>query len=272
MMLIFGVPLWLALLILVPLIGFGVSTVFLLLLILKTPAWTFLKASLKKENIIINPKPNGYISFEAGKPCSLFTYVKEQGFYETNPADRYIEAKSKVPCFINYGRFAFSISPTFALVAKKLKEMGIKNWTELKKAYDKGELKGKYLELGSTPISCDVIVDEIQKAGIKDWSKPISILGESVSFDHIVDYFGRNERSDIIEAEIQHRTAAATMQKLKGPENIFKWAVILGIIMICGALAYFIVQSGAPQAAAQAVGSTAKVITGTTHVTGTVIK
>ena len=274
-MFVFGVPLWLAATILVPLIGFGISLIFLILLSIKTPAWTFLKASLGKRNIIINPRENGYISFVAGKPYSMLSYVKGEGFYLTNPSDRYIEAKSKVPCFINYGRFAFSVSPQFALIAKKLREMGIKNWEQLKKAY-KNELKGKFFMLESQPISWDWIYREIESAGIKDWSKPFRILGESVSFDHVVDYFGRNERTDLIEAEIARREAAATMQKLKSPENIFKWAVILAIIIIAAAIGYFIIQAGAPQAVSQAIGSTAKVVSGgvsqVKQATGTVVK
>ena len=265
-MLFFGVPIWLALLILVPIIGFGVSLLFLILLITKTPATTFLKASFGKRNIIINPKENGYLSFEAGKPFSGLSYVKNKGFYETHPSDRYIEAKSKVPCFINYGRFAFSVSPLFALIAKKLKEMGIKNWVQLKRKYDSGELKGKDLELWSTPISFDHVLEIVSRSGIKDWSGPIQILGKSVSFDHIVDYFGRNERADLIEAEIARRTAAETASRMKGPSDIVKWVVILAIIMIVGALAYAIVTSaggGAASGAAKVVTSAAHTLSGT---------
>jgi hypothetical protein len=49
----------------------------------------------------------------------------------------------------------------------------------------------------------------------------ITLLGESVDLEDVEKYFATTERSDFIEAEIQRRTAAQVIQKLRTPENWF---------------------------------------------------
>lgn len=200
------------------LLVFGlVEFVILMYLVLKTPALKFLKASLFGRMILIHPKENRYIDIEAVKLHSCLAQVKGRGYYVIQPKDVYLESTSKVPCALVYGNFALNIDLKMADVAQKLRELGVKFYDEIMKLKEELEKSGKSLQ--------------------------IKLLGESVDISEIVDYFNTSERSDFIEAEIQRRTASQIIAKLRTPGDIFKWAVILVIIMIGAVLAYGMLQS-----------------------------
>ena len=80
--------------------------------------------------------------------------------------------------------------------------------------------------------------------------------------EDIERYFASTERSDFIEAEIQRRTAAQVIQKLKTPENWFKWAIILVIIMIGAAIAYVMIHQGTAGSIVEGIKSATSGITG----------
>jgi len=206
------------------------ETFLLILVLLKTPAFKFLKASLTHRPILIHPRENHYVEFVTPKTYSSLAYVKNRGYYLINPDHVYIEGKSKVPCAIVFGNFALSLDLKMAKIAEKLRALGLRYWDELKKLKDQLSKSGKSLK--------------------------ITILGESVDLKDAVDYFNTSERSDFIEAEIHRRTAALVMKKLRTPGDIFRWAVILVIILIGAAIAYAIVVS----VAAPSAPSPAKII------------
>lgn len=230
----------------------------------KTPGVTFLKASLSKKMILFNPDQDKKMVLRLAKKDTDMAYVKKRGYYIVDPNHVYIESSSKIPCAITFGGFAESIDPKGAEFAEKLREAGINNYIDMiNYFYEDVEFSAEELLLKKM-ISVEKFEKNPDKMYIikqpKKGVKPLKIFGKSVPFSNIVMYFSKNTRADLIESKIQHRISAIRMEKLGGAGNLLKWAVIAGILMICGALAYTMITmnrpppAGTAQTAATAVG------------------
>jgi len=227
------------------------ETIFILYLIFKTPALKFMLAGLRHRIILIHPKENHYVDFIPAKQQSSLAYIKGRGYFLIDPKDVYIEGTGKIPCAIVYGNYPISLSTKTAKIAEKVKSLGIKFYDELEKVVKELQAKGQTLF--------------------------INILGESVDMSQAISLFSAGERSDLIEAEIQRRTAAQVIQRLRTPENWFKWAMI-GIIVVIGlVIAYGMLTSitghGGLPSPMEAISGAARVISPIpTNVTGVVVK
>lgn len=219
---------------------------FAVILFKVTPVGIFMKAKMKRLNLIINPTENGYLQLLAAKPLSRFSVYKEgkiSTYFSTNPDDRYLEDKSKIPAFINYGKFAFSMKPMHAFIMRKLKDNGIKNWVDLQVAMKKAAEEGQNLMLEIKPkqqFTYEQIAGMLMEAGVKEWDKDtvFGFGGESIDFDNIDMMFGENERGDIIEAEIQRRTAAEMVKRFGFSSDTIKWIIgfgMAGLLIFIGA-------------------------------------
>jgi len=227
-----------------------IPTFFLIFLILRTPALDFLKASFKKKMLLIHPRQDRYAEIISVDRFGNLAYIKNHGYYLINPNHVFIEPKSRTPIAIVYGNLGVTVDPKVANAAELLaKTYGVSNFLELK-----------------------ALIDEMRKNKVQ----AIKLLGETVNLEDLEKYFASTERSDFIEAEIQRRTAAQVIQRLRTPENWFKWAIILAVIMIAAAVAYVIITSGSGGQAMQAIQSIASGITGQpapqTNATGIIIK
>jgi len=117
-----------------------------------------------------------------------------------------------------YGNYSISINPKMAASADRLKKIGIMNHQDLKDLVESLKEKGEEMEL--------------------------NLIGETVNVATVLDYFSRDDRSDSIESEIQRRGAAEAAQKMGGNTgDIFKYAMILAILMIAGAVAYVMISN-----------------------------
>lgn len=185
------------------------------ILIWRTPAMTFLKGSILKRMLLINPLPNRMLTFKLAKPFGSLSHVKGRGYYITDPDNVYIEHKSKSPCSINFSRAAVSINPQMAKVADFFEELGVKNYDDLKAFFQLAKEEG---------------LEEIK------------IAGSSIALDKVQNYFSRDDTSDVIEAEVQRRTAAEAWNKAPGAQtgNVIKWLIGFGILLVCAGLAYAI--------------------------------
>lgn len=186
--------------------------VLLIMMITKTPALTFLFASFTKRIILIHPRENHYVNFVAAKPFGCLAGVKNRGLYIINPKHVYVESSSKLPCAIIFGNFALTLDMRVAACVTRLKELGI--------------------------VAGDQLIAELTKIADAKQRLIITLLGESVDAADLMAFFRTSERSDLVEAEIQRRQANAILAKLKTPGDLFKWAVILVIIMIGAAIAW----------------------------------
>jgi len=223
------------------------------MLMMRTPAMTFFKAGFGKRMILINPDEDKRIVFRIANKDSDMAYVKKKGYYIIDPAHVHMESSSKIPCAITYGSFSESIDPLGGEYAEKLKDMGVKNYVEMLHQY--------YDEIPAEEMlkSGKITKDQYDEAPNKTYTFPkekspeLKILGKSVSFDRIVQYFSKNTRADLIESKIQHRISAIKLEKMGADTGkIFKWAVILGVLMICGALAYTMIAMNRPETVQQA--------------------
>lgn len=199
--------------------GFG-TWVFLLILIIKTPAMAWLSASFSRKIMIFNPNDNKFLDFRPAKQYGNLAYVKGKGFYIVKPDDVYIESTSKVPVSFNYGNIAIPFNLEKDEMAKKLGELG----------FDETEEVQQY-------------VNELKA---KEKSPVLNLLGKSVAVGSFLNFLNRLDRSDYIEAEISRRTAAQSVSKFGGSGNLMMIAVIAVIVMVGGALAFAIVTSMAP--------------------------
>ncbi|MHA1302755.1 MAG: hypothetical protein ACTSPI_03525 [Candidatus Heimdallarchaeaceae archaeon] len=222
--------------------------IFLYMLIMRTPAMTFFKAGFGKKMILINPDEDKRIVFRIANKDSDMAYVKKKGYYIIDPAHVHMESSSKIPCAITYSSFSESIDPTGGEYAEKLKDMGINNYVELIQKY--------YDEIPAEEMlkSGRITKEQYDEAPNKTYTFPkkehpkLKIMGKSVSFDRIVQYFSKNTRADLIESKIQHRISAIKLEKMGADTSkVFKWAVILGVLMICGALAYTMIAMQRPE-------------------------
>lgn len=216
-------------------LGFWLCLAFVLILFWKTPAFTFLRASMGKKLLLINPDLNRMLTFRIAKPVGSLAYVKKRGFYILDPNDVYIERGTKIPMALAFGEYGITINPRATKFAERLKDLGIKNYTQLINFANALKTTG-------------------QTASFK-------LLGETCSIDQVVDFFNRNERADYTEAEIQRRTASATLQKLPhGPGDALKWIIIFGVFILVVAVAWAIIQQGGASQITNAVNTAGRVI------------
>jgi hypothetical protein len=220
----------------------SIPSIFLIIFILTTPAWSFFVARMKKKIILIHPRQNRYAEIIAADRYGNLAYVKNHGYYLLDPKHVYIEPKTKLPVAIIYGNIGITIDPRAAEVVDVMNQFGISNYEALKELIERHKKEEK-------PTA-------------------ITIWGESVGLEEIENYFASTERSDFIEAEIQRRTAAQVIQKLRTPENWFKWAIILVIIMIGAAIAYVMITSGGGSTISHTIQSIAGGISGQPAIPG----
>lgn len=258
--------------------AFMFAVIFITFIFLKTPAGTFLRASMGRRNVIVNPSEHGYLNFLVAAPLSRFSVAKKKKvstFFATNPEDRYTEAKSKVPCYINYGKFSFSLKPRTAFIMRKLKEEKITNWAELQawieQVRDKGEDPANYsLKLTpQTSMTLKQVADHLEAEGFKDvkaWDKPVTFAGESIDFDNIDMMYAENQRGDVIEAEIQRRTAAEIVKRLGMGGDVAKLLVVAGVVIFIVMIGFTVVMNafstGAAGNVAQAASNVGGIVMG----------
>ena len=250
--------------------------IFLFSLMRTTPAMIFFKAKFGKKMILINPDEDRRLVFRVANKDSDMAYVKNKGYYIIDPNHVSIESSSKIPTAIVYGSFGESIGSEDAEITEKLKSMGVNNYIELIDRMYNDITADTALKIGLiNKQQYDEQPNKIYKIP-KENNDEVKIFGKTVSFDNVVKYFSKNTRADLIESKIQHRISAMKMEKLGGKAgDIFKWAVILVIVIIGGALAYNMITMGKvnPQQAQQVggiVGQAVNQISGATNGTALV--
>jgi len=187
-------------------VGFGVSLVFNIFSLFKWNAWKFFRAG--KKILLIHPRENRRLTFDVATNHGGLAETKE-GFYILNPDDIFIDKNSKVPCTFVYGKNAFSLNIKAGAIARRLKEE-----FKIEDPYELLEmLKNKKID-------------------------NIKILGESVPLHEIPNYFFANQRPDLIEAEIQNRTAVVIKQQSRKGFEILKYLIIFGVFLIIAVIAF----------------------------------
>lgn len=240
----------------------------------KTPALQYIKAVLGGKMMLPVFGEDKILRFVPVKKTIGGLAETKYGYYNIEPNDIYFESKSKVPMALAFSNFAYSINPKMMQIIKKLKESGLRNFNEIESFYKRLQKQGKDLELEigdkdkkETEFLSSVV--EMFKGGIKEFKEAVNpILGHSLNLSDIVYYFKANDRSDLIESEIQRRNIATI--KRSGADNM-KWLILVGIFIILLAVALYIFSLITPQPVADpnAIGNAVadainrKVVTGT---------
>lgn len=252
-------------------LSFWVCFVFILVIFWKTPAFTFLKASLGKKLLLAIPNENRFWDFMIAKPSGGLGYVKKKGYYVIDSKDVFIEHGSKIPIALCYGIYGMTIAPGSTKYAEQLERKGIKNYKSLM-----AFMKLKQDQFQEFIKALGTLDDKTKQKKINDWldkNWTLNILGETCSFDKVIDYFNRNEHADYTEAEIQRRNATTILARLpKGPGDVLKWIIAVGVLLILVAFAFAIIQQGGGQQVSAVASTVGRVITPVIqNNTGTVI-
>jgi hypothetical protein len=195
------------------------SVVFLIIILLTTPALTFFLAKFRKRVILIRENADKTIEYIPAERKGNLAITKD-GYYLIYPEHVFIDPITKVPCFFVYSRYSVPINLKDAKVAEKLSELGIKNYADVLDFFKKLRDEGKTLV--------------------------VKLLGESVDVSKVVDYFSNAPRADWIRGEIENRVAAEVIKRT-GAGDLLKWAVFIMIILIGAGIAYVAISGGGHQ-------------------------
>ena len=212
----------------------------LMLAMLSTPAPIFLSARGKNKTLLFNPRDDRTARFISAKKVGSLAYSKGAGFYNIDPKDVYIEQSSRTPIIQVHDLNALSINIDQVELVNELKKIGYDNYNDLVAHYNRWFNEAQAVETAMLKA----------KASGEDYNGPplpdapsIEIKGESVTLSNVIAYLGSNERSDVIEAQIDRATAAVAARKAGVGGDIMKWAAIIALIVVAGAIAYVIVMS-----------------------------
>ena len=206
-LLLFGMPAWAFITFMLLFMGVVASGIINFWLLTVTPARMFLGGRKRGRMLLIHPDKRKKVVFEIGKLQGSVIRTND-GFYDIDPNDVYIEEKSKSPTAIIYGMQGVSITPDMAKMADYFKERGVKNYTELLSMSEKNK------------------------------DRSINLLGTSVPIQTAANYFNRNDRADLMEAEHQFRIAHMQIERQTDWNKWVKVLLFAGIFLVCAAIAY----------------------------------
>jgi len=110
----------------------GVEFVFLFILGAKTPGLLFLKAGIKGNGVIYNPKSNNTSEFLRIDEMLGRLAKTKMGYFFTKPEDFYTERKSKTPIALAYSNYAVTINTKDAKATEMIRdEANIENHDQL---------------------------------------------------------------------------------------------------------------------------------------------
>lgn len=240
----------------------ALETIFILLILMWTPAMTFFN---KKPKLWI-PGDDRTGKFETIKVVGGMGTTKDGRTYHLNKDHFWKDQKSGNMIAVAYSTSGHTLDPRIAPAIAALKAMGVNTWGELKKADEENKKQ-----------ETDIIIPlEPEPGKIKRWfagkkpkemwlSELVELIeseektsGKTINLSEIITFMPGNVRADLTEARIQHRVAVE--EKLAGKKDVFKWIIALSIIIIVGTLAFVMIMSvtspGAgvsPEAIAKAV-------------------
>lgn len=124
----------------------GIETILILLVFWKTPAMTFLIASLTKRSILINIGRDKVAEFLAFPRKYGAAWVKKEGIYNLTEGSHILEAKTKIPMFLAFRDFASTLSMEYPAILQELREKGhkltdVEDLTNLIRDIKKGKIE-----------------------------------------------------------------------------------------------------------------------------------
>jgi len=211
--------------------GAGVLSWIAFFLLTTTPGPVFFEAKMGKKIILFNPRNDRFADFSVAKKTGGLHFVKGKGIYDVSQDDIYIETSSRVPIATVYDTFALSMGADDVQVRNALKAAGYTNYRDMIMSWNAYESRLNAWGKDKSPDR-------------KDPPEPpaIIIMGKSVNLADVIQYFGANERADVIEAQMMN-VSAAERSKKGGSLQVGGIITIIAILLIVGALAYAMINA-----------------------------
>jgi len=200
----------------------GFFVVLLILLSVKTPVWTFFGGRAK----LWLPRDDRTGSFEKIDTFGTLGTTKDGRTYLLDRDHFWKEKKSGSMIAVAYSNEGRTVDPRMWEKVQLLKSAGITDMNGLKAEIEERKKNKQPLVMAFGP-KANVDLGEVYK----NFSMP-----KTVDLPALNDYYKGNVRSDLTESRIQHRVAVE--EKMSGKRDMFKWLVILAIIMIVGTLCF----------------------------------
>jgi hypothetical protein len=103
----------------------AIESLILVFVLIKTPAITFLMASLLKKSIMYSVGKDKMGTFRSMKRMHGSGVVKGSGVYELTEGSHTIESVSKIPIYVGYEKFGATMVLDYPAIVQELKESGI---------------------------------------------------------------------------------------------------------------------------------------------------
>lgn len=113
----------------------GIFILFFMLVAIKTPAFTFLKAWIKRVPIMLLFGKEQIFKIIAVKKSDIDSIMTKQGIYFKTQDSCLLEEKTKTPTFFSFSRVGATMPPTFPAIIQNIKEKGqnLHNFEDFKK-------------------------------------------------------------------------------------------------------------------------------------------
>jgi hypothetical protein len=194
----------------------AIETLLLIFILWKTPAWTFLMASISKKPLLYIIGKDRMGKFKAFKSENGAGKLGKDGLFHLTENSHTLETGSKTPIYFAFRDLAATLLPEYPAIIQELREKGvIINNIEDIQNYQKMIRKGMMEDL---PISVEAY--------------------KTYKFHDLENMFPNNLDPTFIDATVQCEIAKYLKMLKMGPQ-ILGGAVIL---LMVGAVAVFIVQ------------------------------
>lgn len=199
--------------VLVMMIMFMVLTV---LFLMKTPAMTFLVASLSGKPVLQLFRRDRAAKFVTAKFEAGMAKTKQDGNYMLSPESVFTEPKSGVRICSANQDLGLTIPPEAPEMVKKFSDAGIET-------LDQAEAVDKELEKDGKELS-------------------VTVAGHTINFGWLRDWIAYNLNPFVLESILQKEKAA--ILKEQNVQN-YKWVIYVAVLLVAGAVAALIIMQTA---------------------------
>ena len=194
----------------------GIETVILFFIIFKTPALTFLRASMSKRPVMFIIGKDGLGKFTTFKPQNGAAMVGKDGLYNLTEGSQVLEIGSKIPLYFAFRDLAATLDPEYPAIVQEIKESGlaITNIEDIKRFH------------------------KLIKDGVTN-DFPVNVEAyKTYNFADLENMFPNNLDPTFIDATVQSEVAKSLKIMKAGPQ------VLMGVVtlVIVAAVATLIIQ------------------------------
>lgn len=194
----------------------AIETLCLVFIIWKTPALTFLKASMAKLPVMFIIGKDGLGKFTAFKPENGAAKVGKDGLYNLTEGSQVLELGSKIPMYFAFRDMAATLDPQYPAIIQEIREKGlaITNIEDIK----------RYQKMIRAGVASDFPID------VRSY--------KTYNFSDLENMFPNNLDPTFIDATVQCEVAKSLKILKAGPQ------IMMGVVtlLIVASVAVLIIQ------------------------------